>query len=769
MEPAPAPGPSSAEKETKASSGEQDLESGFGFDGTTAPPGSPKPPKTKSSPSVLARALSYGDAGRGVEAAPPKRILGNASSRVHGYAFEVLDGRENKDAAGAGDLGAGAGTGVGVGTPNELQATCHVGGSAENGEIARDHQGAAASDVGRHKIGSPDHQTKKRRTADASKHNRATVARGGAAPSEQRDSNIQAKAVATQRLQYAKEQGIKRREAISRPPIIVGTLTFLPSGLWFVLAKLLPALGIAEGILPYAWFGGCLGTVSIPILLVALLPEDIARVKLVVKMISLVFGFGCFCAFGLVAMMVMHHINGCTDALGITNGGPVPCWYSGLSVIWPCLFSAGYGIVARHLWYYQQHQPARTLLRTTWQAIGTFYIGLSFVFSLNWLPRLSFEPINVDTCAQIFLCVLLLVSGRLFLSNTFREDTQRWLQARSSWSMNSAAAIASLIGNQSEEELFRMANEVFTGVDIDRVTEAAIKRKDPDPSLNKLAHHAAFNKVDAFFSHSWSDNPDKKWAAMQRWRQQFRAAHSGREPIVWIDKYCLDQNRILDSLAVLPLSLAGCRKLVIFYGPSYLSRLWCIIELFVFLEMGKELSDIELRKLDTSQQDEDVMRKEIRQFDASKAQCYSPEERDAMLTLIEAGSGTLEAFSAQISSMLNGLLDSSKEMGSTLAYLDGYKIPDWALNGNAKPSVKWCLLCSHYCAIVYSRACPAGPPPHPAPPHSPSLHVRAPLSASPSSHTCVHARPRHIGAGISRYTRVISKCTSLTLRLRPAS
>jgi len=76
MEPA---GPSSAEKETKASSGEQDLECGLDFDGTTAPPGSPKPPKTKSSPSVLARALSYGDAGGGVRAAPPTRILGNAS------------------------------------------------------------------------------------------------------------------------------------------------------------------------------------------------------------------------------------------------------------------------------------------------------------------------------------------------------------------------------------------------------------------------------------------------------------------------------------------------------------------------------------------------------------------------------------------------------------------------------------------------------------------------------------------------------------------
>jgi len=81
---------------------------------------------------------------------------------------------------------------------------------------------------------------------------------------EQRDSNVQAKAVAAMRLQYAKEQGIKRREAISRPPIIVGTLTFLPSGLWFVLAKLLPALGIAEGILPYAWFGKLISDILPP-------------------------------------------------------------------------------------------------------------------------------------------------------------------------------------------------------------------------------------------------------------------------------------------------------------------------------------------------------------------------------------------------------------------------------------------------------------------------------------------------------------------------
>ena len=49
---------------------------------------------------------------------------------------------------------------------------------------------------------------------------------------------------------------------------------------------------------------------------------------------------------------------------------------------------------------------------------------------------------------------------------------------------------------------------------------------------------------------------------------------NGREPKVWLDKACIDQNNIDESLAALPLYLAGCSQLVVLAGPTYASRLW---------------------------------------------------------------------------------------------------------------------------------------------------------------------------------------------------
>ena len=53
------------------------------------------------------------------------------------------------------------------------------------------------------------------------------------------------------------------------------------------------------------------------------------------------------------------------------------------------------------------------------------------------------------------------------------------------------------------------------------------------------------------------------------------------EPALWIsargirvDKGCIDQENIDDSLAALPLFLAGCTRLVIVLGPTYADRLW---------------------------------------------------------------------------------------------------------------------------------------------------------------------------------------------------
>lgn len=122
---------------------------------------------------------------------------------------------------------------------------------------------------------------------------------------------------------------------------------------------------------------------------------------------------------------------------------------------------------------------------------------------------------------------------------------------------------------------------------------------------------------------SWLDNAQAKIEALQAWRAHFVAAHR-REPYVWsararravpphraaphrdltppaphtraprrpparttrrLDKYCIDQDDIEVGLACLPLFLSGCDKLLILAGPTWLSRLWCIVEVSVWAQM----------------------------------------------------------------------------------------------------------------------------------------------------------------------------------------
>ena len=59
-----------------------------------------------------------------------------------------------------------------------------------------------------------------------------------------------------------------------------------------------------------------------------------------------------------------------------------------------------------------------------------------------------------------------------------------------------------------------------------------------------------------------------------------RTTHTSR--LVPQDKACIDQNNIQQSLAGLPVFLAGCQTLLVVAGPTYCSRLWCVMELFTF-------------------------------------------------------------------------------------------------------------------------------------------------------------------------------------------
>ena len=123
-----------------------------------------------------------------------------------------------------------------------------------------------------------------------------------------------------------------------------------------------------------------------------------------------------------------------------------------------------------------------------------------------------------------------------------------------------------------------------------------------------------------------------------------------------------DQLNIDASLACLPIFLSGTRQLLIAAGPTYSGRLWCVVEIFVFLKMGgtrDELTFLQVGEADA--------RSQLGGFDASKAQCFLKRDREKLLAVIEAGFGDLYAFN----SMVHGLFPEGKS--KTLAK-DGTKV-----------------------------------------------------------------------------------------------
>merc|ERR1712194_625630 len=88
--------------------------------------------------------------------------------------------------------------------------------------------------------------------------------------------------------------------------------------------------------------------------------------------------------------------------------------------------------------------------------------------------------------------------------------------------------------------------------------------------------------IDMFMSHSWHDSPDEKYTALRAASAEFESRHR-REPTLWLDKTCIDQLNIKDGLRVLPVNLMACRSVLLLCGSTYVTRLWCIWELFTMI------------------------------------------------------------------------------------------------------------------------------------------------------------------------------------------
>jgi hypothetical protein len=175
-----------------------------------------------------------------------------------------------------------------------------------------------------------------------------------------------------------------------------------------------------------------------------------------------------------------------------------------------------------------------------------------------------------------------------------------------------AAAIAALVGSDDPEAILKRAVANFRCLPASKLLAADLAAADlagSSPEHTGSTNSAALaaktvpatmGEVTAFLSHSWRDDEEAPGAthrAVGQWARQQRrnlrptgTEPTSMEPTIWLDRACIDQNNIQQSLACLPVFLAGCQTLLVVAGKTYCSRLWCVMELFAFVRSDCLLS-----------------------------------------------------------------------------------------------------------------------------------------------------------------------------------
>ena len=94
-------------------------------------------------------------------------------------------------------------------------------------------------------------------------------------------------------------------------------------------------------------------------------------------------------------------------------------------------------------------------------------------------------------------------------------------------------------------------------------------------------------------------------------------------------------------------------------GPTYITRLWCVMEVFIFMRIkdvgstvgsGQAASELITVKLLGDNAD---LTLSLARFDAAKAQCRYDRDRQRLLAVIEASFGTAAPFNQLVLEVLN--------------------------------------------------------------------------------------------------------------------
>ena len=417
-------------------------------------------------------------------------------------------------------------------------------------------------------------------------------------------------------LSHIKRQGRLRQLRLRVPPMTTASIMIL-----CIVAVTLSPLQKDDVM-------NCVATGLVPL---AIVVYDLALLKSDRRLVR--YSFAAISVFALLTAG-KQGLNGVTN---LSKGGgtadcsykdeAAPCWLLTCVGALYVAMSLSTAVCGMYMVVQCCRNPKTELLHRRMRvSLGTASLYWSIVLSVKVVAFLI-AGFTYAGAAYSSTVAQYMVGGILFLDNENRlqDLVQSWLMSRGEGAA-AAAGVAEMLGGRTVEEVLKLARSHFLRVKANKITKEDMAENTPNPNLRQHTKPERLGSVDAFLSHSWSDSAELKWVALQEWIEGFKKEH-GREPSFWIDKYCIDQNSIEESLACLPVFLAGCRKLVVLCGPTYLSRLWCLIEIMVFIEMGGDVNNLEVKLLEQGDF--------IQTFDPRNARCFSDDDTERLLSIIE--------------------------------------------------------------------------------------------------------------------------------------
>ena len=308
-------------------------------------------------------------------------------------------------------------------------------------------------------------------------------------------------------------------------------------------------------------------------------------------------------------------------------------------------------------------QPPRVALRTLWIGMRILLAGLGLC-SLSF-PLLTIGPDGLfredllNEAPEMVGALAFPIVGfsvTAILTPRVRGMIHRWLGSlgKTGTKEAEAASIAALIGGGAASRALDEGARHFRALPLSALTAADLNSS-TDSGLNAKTRAAKLGDVDGFVSHSWSDDGAAKYARLLEWAKTDGVRSDGEtHPLIWLDKACIDQSAIELNLMCLPVSLSGCRSLVVLAGPTYTSRLWCVVELFVWLRVGGARERIKVAPLAHQAQlgGGGEAHTLFASFDAAKAKCFKAKDRQHLLGVIESGFGDLVPFNKVVRGLL---------------------------------------------------------------------------------------------------------------------